>query len=313
MLLLFLFILSRYFVFWLGWPTLEETIGHLFSKGESADGFQTSKGLAILGTYLAGIVFCFIYVRKTPRTDLITDSDRYSSWTAYFIRAMFWAIFLTGLVDVTISFMRVENMLEPVFGQRLTSIFDQARSRGTYVHYPIILLSFVIAAFTRSLGFIWLATLVVLAEFGIVISRFVFSYEQAFMGDLVRYWYAALFLFSSAYTLVEGGHVRVDVLYENFSERGKARANFWGSLCLGLPVCWTILTLGMGSKQSSLIAPIINFEVSQSGYGMYVKYLMAGFLIVFAVSMAMQFTAYFLKSAHLLLNADTQEDSEVTA
>jgi hypothetical protein len=71
---------------------------------------------------------------------------------------------------------------------------------------------------------------------------------------------------------------------------------------LGLPVCWTILTLGMSSKQSSLIAPIINFEVSQSGYGMYVKYLMAGFLVVFAISMAMQFTAYFLKSAHLILS-----------
>lgn len=313
MLLLFLFIVSRYFVFWLGWPTLGETIEHLFSATEKSADFQTSKGLAILGSYLVGIVVCAFYVLKSPTTTLMDEADRYSGWTAYFIRAAFWAIFLTGLVDVSISFMRVENLLEPVFGQRLTRIFDQARTRGTYVHYPIILLSFVIAAFSRSLGFIWLATLVVLAEFGIVISRFVFSYEQAFMGDLVRYWYAALFLFSSAYTLVEGGHVRVDVLYERFSERGKARANFWGSILLGLPVCWTILTLGMSSKQSSLIAPIIYFEVSQSGYGMYVKYLMAGFLIVFAVSMAMQFTAYFLNSAHQLLNADAHHDSEVSA
>ena len=33
--------------------------------------------------------------------------------------------------------------------------------------------------------------------------------------------------------------------------------------------------------QSNLInAPLLSFEVSQSGYGMYVKYLMAGFLLV---------------------------------
>ena len=38
------------------------------------------------------------------------------------------------------------------------------------------------------------------------------------MGDLVRYWYAGLFLFASAYTLFEDGHVRVDVFYTNYPE-----------------------------------------------------------------------------------------------
>ena len=65
----------------------------------------------------------------------------------------------------------------------------------------------------KTLGFPWLALLIVVAELAIVITRFVFSYEQAFMGDLVRFWYAALFLFASAYTLYEEGHVRVDVFY----------------------------------------------------------------------------------------------------
>ena len=63
-----------------------------------------------------------------------------------------------------------------------------------------MLLSCFIAIRSKGLGFIWLALLVVVAEFLIVITRFVFSYEQAFMGDLVRFWYAALFLFASANT-----------------------------------------------------------------------------------------------------------------
>ena len=118
-------------------------------------------------------------------------------------------------------------------GEKLTTELGLSRFRGTFVHYPLIVISLVIAYFTRTLGFIWLALLVVIAELQIVIARFIFSYEQAFMGDLVRFWYAALFLFASAYTLTEEGHVRVDVLYASFSEDKKAWANMLGSLFLG--------------------------------------------------------------------------------
>ena len=114
------------------------------------------------------------------------------------------------------------------------------------------------------------------------------------MGDLVRCWYAALFLFSSAYTLVHDGHVRVDVLYSRFSERSKAWSNSVGTLLLGLPLGWIILVTGMWDKTSSINSPVRSFEVSQSGYGLYVKYLMVGFLAVYAVSMIIQFSSYLL-------------------
>ena len=55
------------------------------------------------------------------------------------------------------------------------------------------------------------------------------------MGDLVRFWYAALFLFASAYALIHEGHVRVDVLYTSFSESKKAWTNTIGSSILGIP------------------------------------------------------------------------------
>jgi len=181
----------------------------------------------------------------------------------------------------------------------------RSRFRGSYVHYPLIVVALAIAAFTRSVGFTWLAFLIVLAELQIVLARFVFSYEQAFMGDLVRFWYAALFLFASAYTLVHEGHVRVDLLYTTFSPRGKAWANAVGAALLGVPLCWVILTMGMWTKGSSLANPMLNFEISQSGFGMYVKYLMAGLLVIFALSMAAQFTAYFLESVAVLRRTRT--------
>jgi TRAP-type mannitol/chloroaromatic compound transport system permease small subunit len=53
------------------------------------------------------------------------------------------------------------------------------------------------------------------------------------MGDLVRFWYAALFLFASAYTLLEEGHVRVDVFYAG-SAPTQGRVNAFGAIVLGI-------------------------------------------------------------------------------
>ena len=294
-----LFLLNRYLALWLSWPDLSVVLDY-FSGGVELSTTELLQGLGMWVIYIIAALWVIRYIKQTPETGMAEDAEWYSRISYFIIRAAFWSVFLIGLVDAAISLVRVEGALPGMVGEELASILDQARTRGLYVHYPLIAVSLLIAWFTRSLSFIWLAFLVVLAEFGIVLSRFIFSYEQAFMGDLVRFWYAALFLFSSAYTLVAGGHVRVDVLYAGFKQRTKARVNALGSLLLGLPLCWTILLLGMGSKQGSLIAPIIKFEISQSGYGMYVKYLMGGFLLVFAVSMAIQFISYFLHSMAIL-------------
>jgi TRAP-type mannitol/chloroaromatic compound transport system permease small subunit len=149
--------------------------------------------------------------------------------------------------------------------------------------------------FHRGLGFPWLALLVVGAELLIVLTRFIFSYEQAFMSDLVRFWYASLFLFSSAYTLLEEGHVRVDVLYSGFSASTKGMINALGSVFLGISLCAVILFYGMQGKSTIINGPLLIFETTQTGFGMYVKYWMAGFLGIFAVTMLIQFAGYFLE------------------
>lgn len=305
-----LFLVNRFLVFWHDWPTLTATFSALMGGESELDSTQLMLGGALTLIYVLTLLFVFRYVNKTPEMTLMDDSDRFTRWAFYIVRVAFWSVFLIGLADAIISGLRVENMLVGLVGEEWGQRLDQGRDRGEWVHYPLIALSFVIAWFSRSLGFIWLAFLVVLAEFGIVLSRFIFSYEQAYMGDLVRFWYAALFLFASAYTLVEGGHVRVDVLYASLSRRAKAWVDAVGSLILGLPLCWVILWSGMEGRQSSLISPIINFEISQSGYGMYVKYLMAGFLLVFAISMAIQFISYFLRSAAILMNEVPEEITE---
>jgi len=190
----------------------------------------------------------------------------------------------------------VEGFLDDVVGAHLAGQLGRSIYRGTNIHIPLLVAGFVIALFCKGLGFTWLALMIVVAELAIVITRFVFSYEQAFMGDLVRFWYAALFLFASAYTLLEDGHVRVDVFYTNFSTRKKGIVNAIGSILLGMSVCWAILIIGMSSPTAIINSPLMNFEVSQSGFGMYTKYWMAGFLAIFAISMQIQFVSYLLES-----------------
>jgi len=59
-------------------------------------------------------------------------------------------------------------------------------------------------------------------------------------------------------------------------------------------LCWIILFVGMDNKSSINNSPILAFETTQTGFSMYVKYLMAGFLALFAISMMIQFVSYLL-------------------
>ena len=279
------FLASNYLVTTRDWPGIASIFSH-----ESAGSLVWIP----LAAYFAGFAAAAIYVLSSRAQTLRADSADISDANIFLVRAFFWAVLLIGLVDMVVSFLRVEGLLVGVIGEEMTKKLGRPQFRGTYLHMPLMGASLVIAAFTRTLGFIWLTLLIVVAELAIVITRFVFSYEQAFMGDLVRFWYGALFLFASAYTLLEEGHVRVDVFYTNFTAKKKGFVNAFGSIFLGLSFSWTIILIGMGSKSAMINMPIAKFEVSQSGYGLYVKYLLAAFLAVFAITMAIQFVSYFL-------------------
>ena len=251
----------------------------------------------ILLVYAAGLGLAGFVVTRNEHASLRWEARQISRFNAYLIRACFFAVLFTGFADFIVAFLRVEKLLETFFSEEVARGLIRSQFLGYYVHGPMILLGIVVAFFSRTLGFHWLALLIVLAELLIVFSRFVFSYEQALMGDLVRYWYAALFLFASAYTLLEEGHVRVDVLYAGFNPRRKGRVNAIGSILLGMTTCWCIILIGMGSKQAIINSPIKNFEVSQTGTaGMFIKYQMAAFLAIFAITMLIQFVSYYFEA-----------------
>ena len=302
------FLINNVLTVWFEWPGIKKLFSNygLFGFKKLSNPLEDSVltySYIQLFLYFISIALAIFYVLKSIKQTLETDSEILTKFTAYIIRSSFWAVFIVGIADLIVSFMVVEKLVEPIFGETLKVKLVVPAFRITFVHFPLILISFVIGYFTRSVGFIWLAVLVVASEFFIVLSRFIFEYEQAFQGDLVRFWYSALYLFASAYALMHEGHVRVDVLYTGFSERKKAWTNSIGSLLLGIPLCLITLFLGMGGKASIINGPVISFEITQQGSnGLYLLYLMAVYLAVFATTMLIQFTSYFMGSSYKLLN-----------
>ena len=60
---------------------------------------------------------------------------------------------------------------------------------------------------------------------------------------------------------------------------------------------WVILSIGFNGKASIINSPVANFEITQSGgVGMFIKYQMAAFLGIFAITMLIQFVSYFLEA-----------------
>lgn len=285
-LLLLAFLINNYLNFWRGWPSVNSVFGGNF----------TALSLIQAALYVVAIALAVAHVTRSPTASLRQESETIYSINRFIVRAAFWAVLLIGVADTVVSLLRVEGMLPGLLGDTLAIDLGRSSFRGVWVHFPMIIIGVVIATFHRGLGFPWLALLVVAAEMLIVISRFIFSYEQAYMADLVRFWYGALFLFASAYTLYEEGHVRVDVLYAAFSDRTKGIVNAICCIVLGMTLCWVIVIYGMEGRSSVINGPLLSFEVTQTGFGMYVKYWMAGFLAIFAITMLIQFSGYFLES-----------------
>ena len=64
------------------------------------------------------------------------------------------------------------------------------------------------------------------------------------MQELEWHFFSLMFLMGLGYTLRENGHVRVDVLYDNFSRRKQAWINITGGIIFALPFCVLIVYYG---------------------------------------------------------------------
>jgi TRAP-type mannitol/chloroaromatic compound transport system permease small subunit len=98
-------------------------------------------------------------------------------------------------------------------------------------------------AFSRALGNAvkWLAVLLVLVQFVVVILRYIYGSSFIWMQESVIYIHAALFMLAIAYTLLRDAHVRVDLYYGAWRPTTRAAVDLAGILIGVLPFCWLLI------------------------------------------------------------------------
>lgn len=73
------------------------------------------------------------------------------------------------------------------------------------------------------------------------VVRKVFNVSSNAYLEVQWYLFASAFLLASAYTLLNGEHVKIDVIYSRFAKRTQMWIDVFGFTCFLLPVCATVI------------------------------------------------------------------------
>ena len=120
------------------------------------------------------------------------------------------------------------------------------------------------------------------------------------------YLHAMLFMLASGYTLKHNAHVRVDVLYRNFSPRRKAWVDIFGTLFLLFPMCGFILYVSLDFVQFSWQIQ----ERSGEAEGLPYVYVLKTLIPVMAGMLLFQGLVELLRNGAILLGKSTGTEQE---
>jgi TRAP-type mannitol/chloroaromatic compound transport system permease small subunit len=116
----------------------------------------------------------------------------------------------------------------------------------------------------------WITTLMVLVVFYDTVMRYAFNMGNVALQEMEWHLFSIIFLIGAAYTLKEGGHVRVDIVYLRFSEKTKAWIDFAGVFVFLIPLCIIIIISAKGFVISSWNVS----EISPDPGGLPARYIL---------------------------------------
>jgi TRAP-type mannitol/chloroaromatic compound transport system permease small subunit len=142
----------------------------------------------------------------------------------------------------------------------------------------------------------WLALFVVVVQFGVVLLRYGLGAGSIWLTESILYAHAALFMLAAAWTLREGGHVRVDVFYERAAPRTRAWIDLFGALLLLLPFMLVLLWFAWPYVARAWAI----FERSREASGLPGVFLVKTLIPLFALLMALQGVSQAIRAANVL-------------
>ncbi len=147
---LFLYLINNYLVYWQDMPGPYNLLSHYEFAGLEVLELPLSeehitRGWFQFTIYLTILLLSITYTIKTATRSLCEESVRLATLASYIIRLSFWSVMLVGFFDMIISLLRVENFLDIWVGEFLGGQLGRPVFRGTYVHFPLIFLSAILA------------------------------------------------------------------------------------------------------------------------------------------------------------------------
>jgi TRAP-type mannitol/chloroaromatic compound transport system permease small subunit len=148
----------------------------------------------------------------------------------------------------------------------------------------------VIAAIGRTVA--WLCLFVVAVQFAVVVLRYAFGIGSIWLTESIIYAHATLFMLAAAWTLGEGGHVRVDVFYAEAGPRQRAMIDLLGSVLLLLPFMLVLVwfSLPYVARSWSIL------ETSVETSGIPALFLLKTLIPLFALLMGLQGIAQAIRA-----------------
>ena len=150
----------------------------------------------------------------------------------------------------------------------------------------------------------WLALLMVVIQFVIVVQRYVFGIGSIWMQESMVYMHGTLFMLAAGYTLLHNGHVRVDIFYREATPRRKALTDLAGVFVLLLPVCLATVWLAWSYVAGSWAI----FEGSKETSGIHAVYLLKSMIVAFAILVALQGVSLAIHSVRVLRGREDVSD-----
>lgn len=142
----------------------------------------------------------------------------------------------------------------------------------------------------------WLVLFMALAQFALVLLRYVFGTGSLFMQEAIVYAHGLLFMLAAAWTMMDDRHVRVDVFYGHASPRRQAMVNLFGIVFFVWPMCWLIWTVGFPYVARSWAV----LEGSRETSGIPGIFLLKTVILVFAVSVALEGLSLAVRAARTI-------------
>lgn len=142
-----------------------------------------------------------------------------------------------------------------------------------------------------------LAILMIGVQILVIIGRYMFDWSASWANELIIYSFAGMFLLAAGSALKHDAHVRVDILRESMSAKGRSYVDLAGLYLFLLPICFLII---WASISPSFIRSWAQFEGSRESDGLPLTYIFKTLVPLFAILLSLQGLSQALRAALLI-------------